>query len=88
MQGKSTNTTPVKEGDEIDVTIEAVGGKGDGIAKVDGFIIFVPNTKKDDIVRIKITKVLKNVGFGEVIGSIKQDEPEPEDTDDFGEDDE
>ncbi|MFH0868366.1 MAG: TRAM domain-containing protein, partial [Candidatus Woesearchaeota archaeon] len=33
---------PVKVGDEIDVKIEAVGEKGDGIAKKDGFVLFVP----------------------------------------------
>ena len=32
---------PVAVGDVKDVTIESQGGQGDGIAKVDGFIIFV-----------------------------------------------
>ena len=59
---------PVQEGEEIDVKIEAVGVKGDGIAKKDGFVLFVPNTKEGDEVRIRITKVLKKVGFAEVIG--------------------
>ena len=62
------NFAPVNVGDELDVTIEAVGGKGDGIAKVKGFVIFVPNVKKGDNVKIKITKVLRKVGFGEVLG--------------------
>ncbi|MFH1181730.1 MAG: TRAM domain-containing protein [Candidatus Woesearchaeota archaeon] len=59
---------PVKLGDELDVTIEAVGEKGDGIAKKDGFVLFVPNTSKGDQVKIKITKVLRKVGFAEVVG--------------------
>ena len=62
------NFAPVNVGDELDVTIEAVGGKGDGIAKIKGFVIFVPNVKKGDDVKIRITKVLRKVGFGEVIG--------------------
>ncbi len=62
------NFAPVNVGDELDVTIEAVGGKGDGIAKIKGFVIFVPNVKKGDNVKIKITKVLRKVGFGEVLG--------------------
>jgi len=61
-------TPPVKVGDELDVTIEAVGEKGDGIAKKNGFVIFVPNTKEGQTVRIRLTKVLRKVGFGEVIG--------------------
>ncbi|MBN2454143.1 TRAM domain-containing protein [Candidatus Woesearchaeota archaeon] len=59
---------PVKVGDELDVTIEAVGEKGDGIAKKEGFVLFVPNTSQGDNVKIKITKVLRKVGFAEVIG--------------------
>ncbi|MBI4139978.1 TRAM domain-containing protein [Candidatus Woesearchaeota archaeon] len=62
------STAPVKEGDELDVTIEAVGSKGDGIAKKDGFILFVPGVKQGDRVRIRITKVLSKVGFAEVAG--------------------
>jgi len=59
---------PVKVGDEIDVKIEAVGKKGDGIVKKDGFVLFVPNTKEGQEVKIRITKVLSNVGFAEVAG--------------------
>ena len=58
---------PVKEGEELNVTIEAIGEKGDGIARVKGFVIFVPGTKKGDTVKIKVTRVLRRVGFGEVI---------------------
>src|SRR3989344_4494865 len=59
---------PVKVGDEIDVKIEAVGEKGDGIAKKEGFVLFVPNTKEGQEVRIRVTRVLRNVGFAEVAG--------------------
>ena len=59
---------PVREGDELDVRIEAVGGKGDGIAKTQGFVLFVSNTKAGDEVRVRVTKVLKSAGFAEVIG--------------------
>jgi len=59
---------PVKVGDELEVKIEAVGEKGDGIAKMNGFVLFVPNTKEGDLVKIKVSRVLKNVGFAEVIG--------------------
>lgn len=59
---------PVKVGDELNVKIEAVGEKGDGIAKKDGFVLFVPSTKQGDEVRIKVTRVLQKVGFAEVVG--------------------
>ncbi|MBI4143780.1 TRAM domain-containing protein [Candidatus Woesearchaeota archaeon] len=59
---------PVNVGEELDVTIEAVGEKGDGIAKKNGFVLFVPGVKEGDNVHIKITKVLRKVGFAEVVG--------------------
>jgi len=61
-------TPPVKVGEELDVTIEAVGEKGDGIAKKNGFVIFVPGVKAGQQVKIKVTRVLRKVGFGEVVG--------------------
>ena len=59
---------PVKVGEEMDVKIESVGEKGDGVAKVKGYVIFVPGAKTGEDVHIKISKVFKNVGFGEVMG--------------------
>jgi predicted RNA-binding protein with TRAM domain len=61
-------TAPVKVGEEMDVTIEAVGEKGDGLAKKNGFVLFVPGVKEGQQVRIRVTKVLRKVGFAEVIG--------------------
>ncbi len=78
-------TPPVKEGEEVDVTIEAVGEKGDGVAKVQGFVLFVPNTQAGERKRVRVTRVLTKVGFAEVIGDAETEddspavaEPEPE----------
>ena len=50
--------SPVKVGEQYDVTIEAISNRGDsGVAKIEGFVIFVPGTKVDDKVKVKITKV-------------------------------
>ena len=68
---------PVKIGEELDVKIEAVGEKGDGIAKIEGFVLFVPGVKEGDEVRVRITKVLRKVGFAEVVGEA-QSTPEAE----------
>jgi len=82
---------PVQQGEEIDVTIEAVGEKGDGIAKKEGFVIFVPNTKQGEKCKIRITKVLSKVAFGEKVGAgspseaSEEEAPEPivEDSEEF-----
>lgn len=70
------NFAPVKVGDELDTKIEAVGEKGDGIAKKDGFVLFVPGTKQGDEVRIRVTRVLAKVGFAEVVGQKASSEQE------------
>lgn len=59
---------PVKEGEEYDVTISEVGSRGDGIARVKNFVVFVPNTKKGDSVKIKITQLKGRSAVGEVVG--------------------
>ena len=63
---------PVKEGVEYTVYIDAVGGKGDGIAKVKGFVLFIANTKKGDYVKVKVTKVLQKAGFAEVVEKLEK----------------
>ncbi|RZN34945.1 MAG: TRAM domain-containing protein [Methanophagales archaeon ANME-1-THS] len=60
-------SSPVNVGDTYDVTIEDVGKEGDGIARIEGFVIFVPNTKKGESVKVRVTKVSRRVGFAEVV---------------------
>jgi len=59
---------PIRVGEELDVKIEAEGSKGDGIAKVKGFVIFIPGAKPGENIKIRITKVFRKVGFAEVVG--------------------
>ena len=68
MAFEQRGPVPVQVGDELEVKIEAVGEKGDGVAKKDGFVLFVPNTKAGEVVMIRVTKVLRKLGFAEVIG--------------------
>ncbi|MCL4372042.1 TRAM domain-containing protein [Candidatus Marsarchaeota archaeon] len=56
---------PVKAGDEVDVTIEAVASKGDGIAKVNGFVVFVKGAKQGESMKVKITDVKARFAIGE-----------------------
>ncbi len=67
---------PVKEGETYDVKIEDIGKEGDGVAKVNNFVVFIPNTKVGDEVEIKVTKVLRTLAFGEVVDDSASDEEE------------
>ena len=72
--GFNNQAPPVNEGDEFDVIIEAVGEKGDGIARKDGFVIFVSGTKKGDRVKIRMSKVLPKAGFATVVEHLEDPE--------------
>lgn len=61
----------MKINDELTVNIEKMSNLGLGIAKSDGFIIFVENSCPEDIVKIKLTKVAKNYAKAKVIEIIK-----------------
>jgi predicted RNA-binding protein with TRAM domain len=58
---------PVKVGDEVEVKVEAVASKGDGIAKKDGFVIFVKGAKEGETIKIRITDVKARFAIGEII---------------------
>ena len=48
---------PVEVGKEYDVQITETSRQGDGIARVQGFVIFVKNAKVGQKVKAKITNV-------------------------------
>jgi predicted RNA-binding protein with TRAM domain len=50
----------------IEVEIVETSKRGDGIARVKGFVIFVPNTKPGDKVRVKITRLGRSYAVAEV----------------------
>lgn len=58
---------PVAVGEVHGVEIISSGAKGDGVAKIKGFVIFIPNTRIGESVSVRITKVGRNAAFGEVV---------------------
>src|SRR3989344_9651774 len=74
--GFQQKSVPVKEGQEYDVTIEGIGEKGDGIAKIEGFVIVVPGTQKGQKVRVKVNAVRGKVSFAEVVKTLGEGEEE------------
>jgi len=59
------------EGESYEVRIDAVGRKGDGIAKKDKYTIYVPGVAKGDVVKIKIKKITGNLAFAELIEKVQ-----------------
>ena len=62
---------PVSKNKEYVVDIMDNGFEGEGIAKIDNFTIFIPNTIKGERVRIIIVKVLSSHAFGKLIEILK-----------------
>ena len=58
---------PVEEGKEYEVIIDAKGAKGDGIAHIEGFVIFVPNAEVGEKARVKITAVKRTFAVAEKV---------------------
>lgn len=58
---------PVKVGDVITAKIEDMAQRGDGIARVDGFVVFVKGAKQGDELKIKITEVKARFAIGEPV---------------------
>ncbi|MBN2109946.1 MAG: TRAM domain-containing protein [Methanosarcinaceae archaeon] len=66
MFNRNESTAPVEAGEKYDVTIEDIAREGDGIARVSGFVIFVPGTQVGDEVTIEVTKVMRKFAFGQL----------------------
>ena len=63
---------PVEKNKEYIVEIIDNGYEGEGIAKIEGFTIFIPNSIKGEKVKILIVKVLKSHAFGKIIEILKK----------------
>ena len=61
---------PVEVDKEYEADIEDLSRRGEGIAKIDGLVIFVPNTKTGDHVKFKITHVGSRFATGELINPL------------------
>src|SRR5713226_2810029 len=68
-RGSGSFNKPVEVGKEYSVSISDTSRRGEGIAKVDGFIVFVPCTKVGQNVRIKVTQVSERFASGQVVQS-------------------
>ena len=63
---------PVEKNKEYIVDIIDNGFEGEGIAKIDNFTIFIPNSIKGEKVKVLLVKVLSSHAFGKVIEIIKK----------------
>ena len=58
---------PVEVGKEYDVSISEISRKGDGIARIEGFVIFVKNGKAGQNAKVKITDVGQRFAIADIV---------------------
>jgi predicted RNA-binding protein with TRAM domain len=58
---------PVEIGKEYDVQITETGSRGDGIARIQGFVIFVKNGRAGQKVKAKITSLGERFATAEIV---------------------
>lgn len=78
FQGGFDKPKPVKIGQEFDVTITDVGAKGDGITKVENFIVFVNGGRKGEQCRIRIKEVANKFAIADKVGASEGTEEKEE----------
>lgn len=65
--GGSAPAAPIAVGKEYDVKIEDIAREGDGIARIEGFVIFVADAKVGDEVKIQVDKVMRRFAMAHKI---------------------
>jgi predicted RNA-binding protein with TRAM domain len=60
---------PVEVGKEYDVEVTELSRRGDGVAKVQGFVIFVQGAKVGQKVKIKVDRVGPRFASASVVGA-------------------
>ena len=58
---------PVEIGKEYDVQVTERSQRGDGIARIQGFVIFVRNRKIGDNPKIKVISIGNRFAIGEIV---------------------
>ena len=58
---------PVELDKEYEAKIQDMSRRGDDVAKIEGFVIFVPNTKQGEHVKFKIISVGSKFAIGELV---------------------
>jgi predicted RNA-binding protein with TRAM domain len=63
---------PVETGKEYDVSVTEISRKGDGIARIEGFVIFVKNGKAGQNAKVKILEVGQRFATAEIVEEAPQ----------------
>ncbi|ASK61160.1 23S rRNA (uracil(1939)-C(5))-methyltransferase RlmD [Virgibacillus phasianinus] len=60
-------SAPVKKNETITLTFEDLTHEGNGVGKINGYPLFVPNALPGEEATVKVVKANKNFGFGKLL---------------------
>lgn len=66
-RGGGFSPKPVEVGKEYDVDVQEMSSRGEGIARIEGLVIFIPNAKTGDHVKIKILRISRRFAEAQVV---------------------
>jgi predicted RNA-binding protein with TRAM domain len=66
-RGKGFERCPVELGEELEVDVTELSPRNEGIAKVQGYVVHVPNAKPGDHVKIKITRITNKAADAQIV---------------------
>ena len=58
---------PVEVGKEYEVEVQETSRRGEGIARIQGLVTFIPNAKQGDHVKIRITRIGRRFAEAELV---------------------
>ncbi len=65
--GKGFKSSPVELGVELEVDITELSPKGEGMARIQGLVVYVADAKPGEHVKIKITKISSKNAEAQII---------------------
>ena len=60
-------SAPVTKNDRLTVYIEDLTHDGNGVAKIDGYPLFIQGALPDETAEVHVLKTLKNYGFAKMV---------------------
>ena len=76
FRGDREPPKPVKIDEEYEVDIKEASQRGEGIARIEGLVIFVPGSKVGDHARIRITRISRKFAEATLVERQKHEEKE------------
>lgn len=70
MNNLNSDNPPVEVGDVLELVCRSVGEKGDGLFRVDRYVLFAPGAEIDRVYKLRVKKVTSQCGFAEVVEEV------------------